>query len=271
MAEQRSGADDLVEQQVEQHVDGVRSRALVDTAELEQAALLYREVFGYTDPSHGVNPRLLAALAANSGSVVGALTPDGTLVGFAYGFAAVDDAGVHYHYSQAAVVSASVQGRGVGRRLKQAQAEVARSRGASTMRWCFDPVLARNAYFNLDVLGARGRWFHPDFYGPRTDRLVVEWDLHRVGGGTDVVPVPARLPADGEWGVPVAVGSAGAVAVAVPARFADHAVADTAAAQRLRASLQQTIPALLSDGLAAVSCRRLDDRTSAYLFAPAAP
>lgn len=248
----------------------VHSRALITTDELERAALLYREVFGYTDPSHGVNPRLLAALGANGGSVVGTLTPDGTLVGFAYGFAAVDGAGRSYHYSQAAVVSASVQGLGIGRQLKAAQAQVARSSGAATMRWCFDPLLARNAYFNLDVLGARGRWFQPDFYGPGTDRLVVEWDLLAgagAGAGQGAAPA-AEQPVAGEWGVPVPVGPDGAVALLVPSRFADLATDDPAAAQRLRHALHERIPALLAAGLAAVSCRRLDDRTSAYLFTP---
>jgi predicted GNAT superfamily acetyltransferase len=246
----------------------VRARPLESTDELERAALLYREVFGYTDPSHGVNPRLLAALAANGGSVVGALTPDGTLVGFAYGFAAVDDAGRSYHYSQAAVVSAVAQGLGVGRRLKHAQADVARSRGAATMRWCFDPVLARNAHFNLDVLGARGRWFQPDFYGPGTDRLVVEWDLHGEPGAAAVPTAAEPRPRFAQWGVPVPIGESGAVTLPVPASFGAHAADDPVAAERLRAALHVTIPALLAGGLSAVSCRRLDDRTAAYLFAP---
>jgi predicted GNAT superfamily acetyltransferase len=151
-------------------------RELDGPSELTAAARLYRSVFGYDQPEYGVSPRLLAALRENSGSVIGALDPAGTMIGFCYGFSAVD-AGELYHYSQAAVVAAEAQGLGVGRRLKQAQAETARGTGARTMRWTFDPYALRNAHFNLNVLGATGVRFLPDYYGGGTDRVLVSWDL----------------------------------------------------------------------------------------------
>lgn len=80
-------------------------RELDSPSELTAAARLYRSVFGYTQPEYGVSPRLLAALRANSGSVIGALDPAGTMIGFCFGFSAVDG-GELYHYSQAAVVDA---------------------------------------------------------------------------------------------------------------------------------------------------------------------
>jgi predicted GNAT superfamily acetyltransferase len=151
-------------------------RELEGPAELTAAARLYRTVFGYAQPEYGVSPRLLAALRANSGSVIGAFGPTGEVIGFCFGFSAVDG-GELYHYSQAAVVSDGAQGLGVGRRLKQAQAEVARHTGARTMRWTFDPYALRNAHFNLSVLGATGIRFLPDYYGGDTDRVLVSWDL----------------------------------------------------------------------------------------------
>ena len=84
-----------------------------------------------------------------------------------------------YHYSQSAVVAADQQGQGLGRLLKHTQREVALGHGMTRMRWTYDPFEIRNAHFNLDVLGARGRWYAPDMYGPGTDRVVVEWDLTR--------------------------------------------------------------------------------------------
>ena len=104
-------------------------RDLDGLAELTAASRLYRTVFGYDQPEYAVSPRLLAALRENSGSVIGALDGAGTMIGFCYGFSAVD-AGELYHYSQATVVAAGAQGLGVGRRLKQAQAETARGTGA---------------------------------------------------------------------------------------------------------------------------------------------
>ncbi|MGW6282726.1 GNAT family N-acetyltransferase [Kribbella sp. NPDC055071] len=157
---------------------GFRAVSLTTQARYAEAAVLYREVFDYQDPDYALNPRLLGALTSNGGSVVGVLDADDRLVAFAYGFCGTDRRG-YYHYSQSAVVAVDRQGQGLGRMLKQAQREVALSHGMTRMRWTYDPFQVRNAHFNLDVLGARGRWYAPDMYGPGGDRLVVEWDLTR--------------------------------------------------------------------------------------------
>ncbi|HEY0216745.1 MAG TPA: GNAT family N-acetyltransferase [Cellulomonas sp.] len=253
--------------------DSLVARTLTDPAHLQAAAELYRAVFGYQDPAHGVNPRLLAALAANGGSVVGVLTPDDRVVGFAYGFAGADSHGQTYHYSQAAVVDASVQGQGIGRRLKREQAAIALAHGASTMRWSYDPAVARNAHFNLDVLGGRARWFHPDFYGPGTDRLVVEWDLtgqqgRRAGVDHSDPPAPHVDAGPETWGLPLDAGD-GARWLPLPARIAALDVRNPALATSVRRQLHDTLPGLLADGLVAASCRRVDEATSVYRFDPA--
>ncbi|MEW2378733.1 GNAT family N-acetyltransferase [Micromonospora sp. NPDC047812] len=162
---------------------GIVARDLTGLAEWTAASALYRAVFGYQGPEHAVSPRLLAALRENAGTVVGAFDGEGSLVGFCYGFTGVEH-GELYHYSQAAVVDARAQGRGVGRLLKHAQAEAARRAGAHTMRWTFDPYALRNVHFNLHVLGAVGIRFLPDFYDDGgSDRVLVRWDLDRPGGG----------------------------------------------------------------------------------------
>lgn len=154
--------------------------------------MLYRSVFGYSSPAHSISPRLLRGLLANGGSAHGAINAAGDLIGFCYGYTGLDRGAV-YHYSQATAIAPAAQGKGLGRRLKLAQATVARATGATTMRWAFDPALARNAHFNLTTLAARGRWFYPDFYGePESDRMIVEWHLD--GGALDVSPnTPIRL------------------------------------------------------------------------------
>ncbi|WP_229073496.1 GNAT family N-acetyltransferase [Actinoplanes sp. DH11] len=171
-------------------------RDLDGLAEWTAASALYRAVFGYTGPEWGLSPRLLAALRQNSGTVVGAFEPDGTLVGFCYGFTAVED-GEIYHYSQAAVVAPGAQGGGIGRELKRAQAAAARRTGARSMRWTFDPYALRNAHFNLTVLGVTGIRFLPDHYGEAgTDRVLVSWRL--------TGDAPARTP--GSVSVPAPAG-----------------------------------------------------------------
>ncbi|MFI5697745.1 GNAT family N-acetyltransferase [Kribbella sp. NPDC051586] len=209
-----------------------RAVSLTTASRFAEASELYRAVFGYLDPAYGLNPRLLGALASNGGSVVGILDGTDKLVAFAYGFCGTDRRGF-YHYSQSAVVAADQQGHGLGRMLKHAQREVALSHGMSRMRWTYDPAQVRNAHFNLDVLGARARWFAPDMYGPGTDRVIVEWDLTR-----ERPAVPDTL-----------------TELVMPTEPAE---------------LRSSFEGLLAQGLVAVSCRRLPDGRGAYYFGPAA-
>ena len=209
--------------------ESFRAVSLTTASRFAEASTLYREVFGYQDPEYGLNPRLLGALASNGGSVVGILDKTDRLVAFAYGFCGTDRRGF-YHYSQSAVVATEQQGHGLGRMLKLAQREVALSHGLSRMRWTYDPAQIRNAHFNLDVLGARGRWFAPDMYGPGTDRVIVEWDLaHEHPVGPDEELTRLVVPTD-------------------------------------KAELRRSFEELLGKGLAAVSCRRLQDGNAAYYF-----
>lgn len=76
--------------------------------------------------------------------------------------------------------------RGLGYTVKQAQRDWALGLGVRTMRWTFDPLVGRNARFNLVKLGAVGTEYLVDFYGPMTDgvndgdesdRLTVTWNL----------------------------------------------------------------------------------------------
>ena len=77
-------------------------------------------------------------------------------------------------------------GRGVGAALKWHQRQWALERGLSRITWTYDPLIARNSYFNLARLGARPDTYFVDFYGlmndgpnrgQPTDRMQVVWDL----------------------------------------------------------------------------------------------
>jgi predicted GNAT superfamily acetyltransferase len=84
------------------------------------------------------------------------------------------------------VAGAGTSDRGIGFALKQAQRAWALECGATAMTWTFDPLIGRNARFNLVKLGARAVNYVVDFYGPmndgfnagdESDRLTVRWDL----------------------------------------------------------------------------------------------
>ncbi|WP_200331601.1 GNAT family N-acetyltransferase [Leucobacter sp. L43] len=242
-------------------------RELRGYEEFRAAAALYVDVFQYRAPEFALNPNLLSALAQNGGSSVGVFTSHEELVGFAYGFAGRDTDGTEFHYSQAATVDPRFQGRGVGRMLKHLQAEVAEHWGHRTMRWTFDPLLARNAHFNFDSLGASGIAYLPDYYARAgTDRILVEWVLDDRGDReqTRTSPSKRRAPALGvhEWGEIEAVDDALWIAFpAVPP-------VRTEVASEMRSHLAASLTTAIDSGRVLVGCTRINDETAAYLAVP---
>ncbi|SDT17470.1 Predicted acetyltransferase, GNAT superfamily [Actinopolymorpha singaporensis] len=275
----------------------VTARPLRTQREREEAVGLYRKVFGLGSGDPAMTPKLLVALQRNGGSALGAFDPSGRLVGFTYGFVGTQD-GATYHYSQAAVVDAAAQGKGVGRVLKRAQAAEASRAGVRAMRWAYDPMLARNAHFNLDVLGARGRWFVRDYYGltdaaGRSDRVIVEWrtdsevtEVTEVTGATgqggdlpgptaDPVARAGRDPGP-EWGtvrtlpaVPAAGPSADIRLLAIPARWGAPDGPDPLRAGDVRDQVADALENALDAGYVLTSCRRINPDTAVYLLARA--
>jgi predicted GNAT superfamily acetyltransferase len=244
---------------------GFRILSLKTGAHWRQAAELYRSVFGYDHPSYGLNPRLLAGLAGNGGSVVGALDADDQLVGFAYGFLGSDGRQT-YHYSQAAVVAAGLQGKGLGRRLKLAQRQEALNWGSTSMRWAYDPLLTRNAHFNLDVLGAQGVRFLPEMYDePGTDRILVAWDL-TVEPGTHPVPELPDL-AGATWGemIKEADGGSDRLLLPLPSNIAAIRASEPDSAADLAGRVREILIKVFDRGYRAVSCGLQGD-TACYVF-----
>src|SRR6185436_9536941 len=88
------------------------------------------------------------------------------------------------------------------------QRDLVRAVGVETMFWTFDPLVARNAHFNLNRLGARIAEYIPNFYGSNTgsilhgalptDRFVAEWQLSSAGRNARDAASPEgeRPPAD---------------------------------------------------------------------------
>jgi predicted GNAT superfamily acetyltransferase len=78
----------------------------------------------------------------------------------------------------------ALQGKGYGSVLKEHQLKWARKRHFREIRWTFDPLVRRNAHFNLAKLGATVRAYEQNLYGglqdgindgEETDRLVLQW------------------------------------------------------------------------------------------------
>ena len=95
-------------------------------------------------------------------------------------------------YSHMTAVHTSLQSLGIGAKLKWAQRERALAEGANYIKWTYQPVLARNAFFNLERLGVEIKTYMPNFYGTDaeasaeqksaqegvdSDRLFADWHL----------------------------------------------------------------------------------------------
>src|SRR5215471_4871048 len=137
---------------------------LTDAAAMHEAAALLNRIWG-TGDEHVVDPGTMRALAHIGNYVAGAYDGD-TLVGASVGFFAADG---HLH-SHVTGIAPEHQGHGVGRALKLHQRDWALARGRTAISWTFDPLIARNAYFNLHTLGATAVEYLPDFCGSKPSR-----------------------------------------------------------------------------------------------------
>ncbi len=164
-------------------------RPLATHAECVACVALQNEIWG--QPGGDAVPASILQVAARVGGIVaGAFAPGGEIVGFVFGLPGLLD-GEIVHWSHALGVREAARNAGVGRALKEYQrAELAR-RGIGRMYWTFDPLVAKNAHLNLNLLGARvvqyvqnmyGTTTSPLHHGLATDRIVVvcETDRDRV-------------------------------------------------------------------------------------------
>lgn len=156
-------------------------RDLATVEEVHTASAVLAEVWG--GDRSGMPPNLLQALAHSGNYAVG-LWDGERMVGASVAFFAAPAArSMHSHITG---VLPGLQSQGLGRLLKQHQREWALAREVGHITWTFDPLVARNAHFNLRVLGARVTEYLVDHYGPmddgvnrgdETDRIMVSWAL----------------------------------------------------------------------------------------------
>ncbi len=230
---------------------GVTIRSLHGTRALQCADRLLRGVWGTRRGDDPPIPLDLLCAFAHTGGYVGGAFIGEELVGVAAGFRAADRS-LHSHV---AGVAAGARGRGVGRALKEHQRAWAAEQGLAAVSWTFDPLVRRNAFFNLARLGARVDAYLPDFYGPMTDgindggpsdRLYVTWP-------TDAAAPPPLSDHDGvvvvdEAGTVREAGDAPLLLCATPADVESMRAADPAAAGRWRAALERGLGDALGRG-----------------------
>ncbi|MGC8645643.1 MAG: GNAT family N-acetyltransferase [Thermoplasmata archaeon] len=132
---------------------------------------LQREVWGM----RGENPvpaGLIRAFSHNGGLVEVAVE-DNKIVGFTLAFPGTDGR-KRFLYSHMAGVIKEYRNRNIGYELKLHQFAMAKKMGYNEVRWAFDPMKARNAYFNVHKLGAYAYNYIINYYG--------EMDTEETGG-----------------------------------------------------------------------------------------
>ena len=163
-------------------------RECVTLDELAECVALQREVFAL--PEVELSPARHFVVTRNAGGFTLGAYVGGRLAGFVLSVPAFQR-GERAFYSHMTGVRPEFQSHGIGAKLKWAQRTRALSEGVRYLKWTFEPVKARNAYFNLEKLGATVREYKLNFYGTdyatssgselkiglQSDRLFAEWDL----------------------------------------------------------------------------------------------
>jgi predicted GNAT superfamily acetyltransferase len=152
--------------------------------EMQACVRLQKAVWGFSDADL-VPLRLFVVAEKVGGQVIGAFAGD-QMVGFALAIPGYRNRKPYLH-SHMLAVSQQLRNAGLGRRIKLFQREDALEKGVDLIEWTFDPLEIKNAYLNIEKLGAIARRYIPNQYGITssplqgglpTDRLVAEWWLN---------------------------------------------------------------------------------------------
>jgi predicted GNAT superfamily acetyltransferase len=250
-------------------------RALTAHQEFGEAVRLQRQIWGFEDVEL-LPARLFVVATKIGGQVLGAF--DGArMVGFCIAIPGVKRDGAaclrSYLHSHMLGVLPEYRNAGIGRALKLAQREQALARGIDLVEWTFDPLELKNAFFNVERLGAIARRYVQNQYGATssplhgglpTDRCVAEWWLR----SSRVDAILARGIGDTQSGT--RIGSTGvqvecppiplaSVRVSVPANIADLRTADPERARAIQAATGEAIERAFAEGLAVIGFERTEE------------
>lgn len=239
---------------------GIVVRKCAGIAEYLRCVDLQKEIWGEEDLE--VEPATLFVVAAETGGqVLGAFDGE-ELVGYTLAVVGCREGSVFLH-SHMTGVREDYRDRGVGRALKLFQRDEALGRGISLIVWTFDPLEMRNAYFNLNRLGAIARKYLPNFYGLTTsplhlglptDRLLAEWRLD----SSRVTAAIERLSEEKEEAV---------ARIQLPAELDGWKKSDMASVAATQTRIRQEFIGWFAKGYAAVGVKR-EVAGSSYLLAP---
>jgi predicted GNAT superfamily acetyltransferase len=194
------------------HAAGTEIRMLDDIDDFVQASRLLDEIWGPSTTTQQMPVEHLRALRHAGNYAAGAFVGE-EMVAASVGFFGHPD--VRRLHSHITGVSDRARGRGTGYAMKLHQRVWALDLAVRTITWTFDPLVRRNAHFNLAKLGAVPAAYYVDFYGyvddqinlgQGSDRLLAVWDLESASvraalGEGDPFEAPGVRPLDGSVGL----------------------------------------------------------------------
>lgn len=242
---------------------------------------LQAEIWGFKD-RQVVPDHLLLTLAKEGNVVLLAEDEAHRPVGFAFGFLGYAENRRLKLASHQVGVLLAYQNQGIGYVLKLAQRQAVLALGLDLITWTFDPLQVRNAYLNLNKLGAVCNVYLPNLYGDMadrlnqglpTDRFRADWWVatghvsQRLAGqalsisGGPVVNPATDLPAG--FRAPAAgfeAPDSSCCRVEVPGDFSRLKLGAPEVARQWRLHTRQVFQALFAAGYVAVALQRQPDR-----------
>ncbi len=159
--------------------------------EMRECIELQRTVFASPDMEISPVRHLIVARYAG-GFTLGAFLGE-RLIGFVLSLPMfLENSRERAFYSHMTAIDTGLQSLGIGTKLKWAQRDRALAEGAKYIKWTYQPVLARNAFFNIERLGVTINTYMPNYYGTDaeasaeqkeaqegidSDRLFADWHL----------------------------------------------------------------------------------------------
>lgn len=252
---------------------GVVVRVLTSIDQFDEARSVFDAVWPTPPGGTEITAPFIKALV-HAGGYIGGAYADDRIVGATLGVVGRSraDTGWHTHlHSHVAAVLPDFADRGVGAAMKIHQRAWALENDLDRIDWTFDPLVRRNAKFNLAKLGGAGVDYIEDFYGlmsdainanDRSDRIVLAWDIasdrvQRALRG-ELAPQPRAqwLDRGAEISVSVAdveepiahVTTAGVQLVALPYDIVEIRQADPDAALRWRLAVRAALHPVITSG-----------------------
>lgn len=166
--------------------DGIEIRTLHRAEEMVGLVEVFRQVWGSV--TELVTIEMLMAVSHSNGYVSAAYetrSGDERILGASVAILArhLDQPALHSHITG---LLPGARKTGLGRAMKLHQKEWAAEQGIDWIVWTYDPLVRRNAWFNIAVLGAEVHEYMPSFYGTmsdainhgdESDRLLVAWNV----------------------------------------------------------------------------------------------